>query len=190
MTYIRSFNRFILISLALLGMSMPMSAHATIFTYDYTGQTYDFTANTPYNSTITITASLSFDLTTILNLPSSDRKADLTSYTVFDGVQVLTAANSTVAEATFGTDPTGAITSWEMRWLFGPGTAYTGMRSSNGCYDFVVNVNGAGQVLDACSNQGLGTFTGPSAVPVPAAIWLFGTALIGLIGVGKRKKAA
>ena len=28
------------------------------------------------------------------------------------------------------------------------------------------------------------------AVPVPAAIWLFGTALIGLVGFGKRRKAA
>ncbi len=27
----------------------------------------------------------------------------------------------------------------------------------------------------------------PSPVPVPAAVWLFGTALIGLIGFGKRK---
>jgi hypothetical protein len=29
-----------------------------------------------------------------------------------------------------------------------------------------------------------------SAVPVPAAIWLFGTALIGLVGFGKRRKLA
>ena len=29
-----------------------------------------------------------------------------------------------------------------------------------------------------------------SAVPVPAAVWLFGTALIGLVGFSKRKKAA
>ncbi|MCP3675834.1 MAG: PEP-CTERM sorting domain-containing protein [Gammaproteobacteria bacterium] len=28
-----------------------------------------------------------------------------------------------------------------------------------------------------------------SAVPVPAAFWLFGTALIGLIGFSKRRKA-
>ncbi len=27
------------------------------------------------------------------------------------------------------------------------------------------------------------------AVPIPAAIWLFGTALVGLVGIGKRKKA-
>ncbi len=30
----------------------------------------------------------------------------------------------------------------------------------------------------------------PSAVPVPAAVWLFGTVLIGLFGFGKRRKAA
>ena len=29
-----------------------------------------------------------------------------------------------------------------------------------------------------------------SVVPIPAAIWLFGTALIGLVGFGKRRKAA
>jgi hypothetical protein len=30
----------------------------------------------------------------------------------------------------------------------------------------------------------------PSAVTVPAAVWLFGTALIGLVGFGKRRKSA
>lgn len=29
----------------------------------------------------------------------------------------------------------------------------------------------------------------PAVVPVPAAVWLFGTALIGLVGFGKRRKA-
>ena len=28
-----------------------------------------------------------------------------------------------------------------------------------------------------------------SAVPVPAAVWLFGSGLIGLIGIARRKKA-
>lgn len=30
----------------------------------------------------------------------------------------------------------------------------------------------------------------PAAVPIPAAVWLFGTALIGLVGFSKRRKAA
>jgi hypothetical protein len=34
-----------------------------------------------------------------------------------------------------------------------------------------------------------GTIT-PSAVPVPAAVWLFGSGLLGLVGVARRKKAA
>ena len=33
------------------------------------------------------------------------------------------------------------------------------------------------------------TYVDVSAVPVPAAVWLFGTALIGLVGFGKRRKA-
>ena len=34
------------------------------------------------------------------------------------------------------------------------------------------------------------TFQAVSPVPVPAAIWLFGTGIIGLIGFSKRRKAA
>jgi len=30
----------------------------------------------------------------------------------------------------------------------------------------------------------------PPAVPVPAAVWLFGSGLLGLVGVARRKKAA
>lgn len=35
-----------------------------------------------------------------------------------------------------------------------------------------------------------GTWSKPSVVPIPAAVWLFGTALIGLVGFSKRRKAA
>lgn len=33
------------------------------------------------------------------------------------------------------------------------------------------------------------TLAAPSAVPVPAAVWLFGSGLLGLVGVARRKKA-
>ncbi len=36
---------------------------------------------------------------------------------------------------------------------------------------------------------GMLTYNAPSAVPVPAAVWLFGSGLIGLVGVARRKKA-
>ena len=35
-----------------------------------------------------------------------------------------------------------------------------------------------------------GLVTPPSEVPVPAAVWLFGSGLLGLVGVARRKKAA
>ena len=61
-------------------------------------------------------------------------------------------------------------------------------------------------VLDKCGPQGF-TLNPPSitpanfsvgvtlvrsvsAIPIPAAAWLFGTALVRLIGIGKRRKAA
>jgi hypothetical protein len=39
------------------------------------------------------------------------------------------------------------------------------------------------------SYNGTATFENPSAVPVPAAAWLFGSALIGFAGMRKRKSA-
>ena len=35
-----------------------------------------------------------------------------------------------------------------------------------------------------------GTLTGQYAVPIPAAVWLFGSGLLGMIGIARRKKAA
>ena len=52
--------------------------------------------------------------------------------------------------------------------------------------------------LSGCTNDSTGSYTltgegvpyPTSVVPVPAAVWLFGTALIGLVGFNKRRKAA
>ena len=55
----------------------------------------------------------------------------------------------------------------------------------------------AGTAVDAANLAGSGTINvngvsqgpSPSAVPVPAAAWLFGTALVGLAGVGRKRAA-
>ena len=51
----------------------------------------------------------------------------------------------------------------------------------------IQNASGSGIVF--IDNISL-TDLGGSEVPIPAAIWLFGTALIGLVGFSKRRKAA
>ena len=45
-------------------------------------------------------------------------------------------------------------------------------------------------VTDNVTISGNISFDEVSAVPVPAAVWLFGTALIGLVGLSRRRKVA
>jgi len=42
----------------------------------------------------------------------------------------------------------------------------------------------------ANTNAVVGTFNlAPAAVPVPAAVWMFGTGLLGLLGAARKKSA-
>ena len=61
--------------------------------------------------------------------------------------------------------------------------------SSGESYIFGLNLS---TVYTGAASSNVGSFLvrDLSPVPVPAAVWLFGTALIGLIGFGKRRKAA
>ena len=75
----------------------------------------------------------------------------------------------------------------------GPGDMYFAEKNTFGIqlalYGWMtIDVMKDGDQLWGYDNEALRVF--PSAVPVPAAIWLFGTALIGLIGFSKRRKAA
>jgi len=174
--------RFFLVGQALLGLSVS-SVNASLFTYHYTGNTYDHIAVSPYNSSMTISGTLTFDLASITDLAFVNRAADITSFSLFDGVDTIDKFNSTVDYAAFSTDSSGAISIWDFQVGSLPSGYYWGWMSESPCFDSVLESGG----VKACSNQGAGTFTGPSAVPVPAAIWLFGSALIGLVGLGKRK---
>jgi hypothetical protein len=56
------------------------------------------------------------------------------------------------------------------------------------------SAGGFGPYLSVARFQDTGPLQGDSdwvgAVPVPAAVWLFGSGLIGLVGIARRKKAA
>jgi hypothetical protein len=63
--------------------------------------------------------------------------------------------------------------------------------------NFGVDDGGANPINLLLTREGSGPepssyypYTTPSTVPVPAAIWLFGSALIGLVGFSQRRKAA
>ncbi len=53
----------------------------------------------------------------------------------------------------------------------------------------MANANKVSSTGVANCGSGLNGSTSPSAVPVPAAVWLFGSGLLGLVGVSRRRKA-
>ena len=60
---------------------------------------------------------------------------------------------------------------------------------SNFTYAYTSAVSGGTSLIRALDNSTFVAYEG-SVVPVPAALWLFGSGLLGLVGVARRKKAA
>ena len=54
----------------------------------------------------------------------------------------------------------------------------------------IVDVDSAGNILSLAGRGVIDPGTGLNPVPVPAAVWLFGTALIGFVGISRRRKIA
>ena len=52
----------------------------------------------------------------------------------------------------------------------------------------IVDLDSSGQILTLAGRGIIDPGTGLNPVPVPAAIWLFGTGIIGLVGFSKRRK--
>ena len=50
--------------------------------------------------------------------------------------------------------------------------------------------NASGNAVWNLASNGTLTYSAPSAVPVPAAVWLLGSGLIGMVGVARRRKVA
>jgi hypothetical protein len=98
------------------------------------------------------------------------------------------AGSSATSEANYATligANNVAQNSWKPHWFlsgFDP--------TVDGQYDFFLTaLDGTGAEL-ARTDMSIIVGAGASVVPVPAAVWLFGTALIGLVGFGKRRKTA
>ena len=58
-------------------------------------------------------------------------------------------------------------------------------QSTSGSFTFELTSGGFAQMNSTINSNGSAT----SVVPVPAAVWLFGSGLIGLVGVARRKRA-
>lgn len=85
-------------------------------------------------------------------------------------------------------NPFDGLTAFDVALGYAPGSPYA-QAGMNGIGSFFV---AAGQTLRVAFNNEQFYISGMqvNAVPVPAAVWLFGTAFAGLIGFGRRKQAA
>jgi hypothetical protein len=218
MLHLRSFNRFILISLALLGLSISSQAHSVTVTYFGTA---DGSPTTPFfDPAIGTLEIVIVDYTVDVPILITGSYSGVTDLVPFGadgmgtshlfGPVAIGPDMGFFLEEGVGLGPSGSF--GIVADYFGSGSdfffsfevlPFIGL----GAYGFLVDA-----FLDPCTNLYPGTsvisscdfiappfgsysvtyeyFPSPSAVPVPAAIWLFGTALLGFVGMSRRRKVA
>ena len=196
MLYLRSFNRFILTSLALLVLSNS-PVNAALILQDQSGGATQILVASPIGQSFTaedaMISSFAFSFSDVNSMSSNGN----TSIHLYEGVgntgtrlhtetQILTAGlfnqfvdfDFSSVSLNLGSFYTAIVERPNARWAvetgLSGGSQYIGGDMING-----------GNVIT--TNDLRFRVTPLSAVPVPAAVWLFGTALIGLVGFGKRK---
>lgn len=230
MLYLRSFNRLLLISMALLGLSISSANAAvitsfTFFSSDISGNRQSGQAwNTQGNDGVWVTGvSLgsglvnNSDTTINLGISGSESISLYTSHNQFFslgnyfGLNIFFDGLTTPGISAIGQVGTSTLiaNSSLSTWAFsGFGTisgsgslSYTGLGGEivtlagldipmpNLGFDII----GTGESLASLGPDGIagdGVINIElSTVPIPGAIWLFGSAMIGLVGFSKRRKA-
>jgi hypothetical protein len=204
MLYLRSFHRFILVSLALLGLSVS-SVNASLFEFQFE-DTIGFTNITGLDVGNSAKITLGLDNGGTSNVSQTWTAGDLLSVTWdFNNGGLVTTFNSPWGGALdstsgdFVTDVTGTLTNVMSNWHDSTVGSDFVTNGSAAPFFWILDVTGnvyADITLHGVSLSNAGSmltasnWSPVSAVPVPAAIWLFGTALIGLVGFSKRSKAA
>jgi hypothetical protein len=105
------------------------------------------------------------------------------------------AQNSNAVLGAFGMDLISGIISSEITWYDSSSPLFAGVTPTDwDSSSYGIGISGMqnGQFFDILATDGTNTLISASfvsAVPIPAAVWLFGSGLLGLIGFSKRKAA-
>jgi len=170
--------------------------------YTYAGNPFDtFSSPSSYDASMLVTVTLELASKLGPNLNGVDVAP--VSFNLDDGIQIINDSNATDASFNFSTDATGAITFWFVRAQIGfptdpPTVNDTSSSINTGKDSFSANdFGGTVTCLDVNCTTSANDFgevinnAGAwSVVPLPPAFYLFGSGLLGLIGIVRRKAAA
>ena len=191
-------NKIITLTLGLILAFVSVPGRASMV-YTYTGQ--EFTSvKGAFETSDFITATFSLD-----NALAANTSVDLTTlagFTLTMSAGHISMTNTvggvTLNEASLTTDAFGNIVTWGLGFseLVSDGTQRNSLLTRHFpgynldiVIDRVTLGEPRGNEIGNGSVGPAGTWTSASVVPVPAAVWLFGSGLIGLAGVARRKKA-
>jgi hypothetical protein len=168
--------RFLLIGILFTISGVFNANAASISTFDNGGAGFDLTAN----------SEIIFDTTNVDTLGvTEDSFAHLYQINVSESLQTL---SSTITFASTAiTDAVLSILDMDMTTVLASTSVSAGVEASlswlmtNPPGEYWVQFSGT--LVDAIDSYQLKV----SAVPLPAAVWLFGSAMIGMIGFGRRK---
>jgi hypothetical protein len=175
------------------------------FVYSYTGNNYtNFSGISGGVYDASMFVSGTFELGTALAPNLSSYSINPLTFSFNDGINTVTQANTNSATFLISTDGTGGITGWnidlnsvpatdvnEIKVYIGTDSTYIDTATLSTCTAASGGHCSSYTLTDAVSNAGNpgGTWE-VTSVPVPAAGWLFGSGLLGLIGMARRNKAA
>ncbi|MEM8962521.1 MAG: hypothetical protein AAGD38_13640 [Acidobacteriota bacterium] len=113
-------NQMVKLLLLVSLVSMAGMATAEPTTYTYTGNPFDTVTGPPYTTSNAITGSVTTAAPLPRNLPLSDQRALVTSFSFTDGVQTRTDGDSEILLFEVATDDAGNLVSWAITFTSAP----------------------------------------------------------------------
>ena len=185
----------------------PMNRlHAAVI-YEYTGSNYMYfspSGSSIYDDTMAVTGS--FTVSSPLIDFNGDLSSLVTSYIFNDGIHTITDADGLFGDFRMSTDSFGNPVTWSIdvfnREPDDPSlkigdqvpTITTRLDFSGHSEDFAqvyecTSITEGSCVFDLVTDAYTPIAGNWSVIPTPAALWLFGSGLLGLVGMARRKKA-